>query len=107
METGHNGQNGHNGTYARSMYDGPIMKWERVPTTIPHVWIEHITLEDREVLIVNDELGGFDMDTQCETVRYSIIENTFPETRQMGRRQAGCIEVHKMEAFKTGKGLTV
>ena len=75
------------------MYNSPALTWERVPTNIPHVWIEHLRLNDRDVLIVNDEFGGLDMDTQSEMARYSLIEKTFPEVRTVGYRRSGCIEV--------------
>jgi hypothetical protein len=83
----------HNGNMGRYMYNSPALTWERVPTNIPHVWIEHLKLSDRTVLIVNDELGGFDMDTQNETVRYGLIEKTFPEIEKVGCRLGGCIEI--------------
>lgn len=82
-----------NGTFGRYMYNSPTLTWERVPTNIPHVWIEHLRLSDRDVLIVNDELGGFDMDTQSDMARYSLIEQTFPEVHNFGCRLGGCIEV--------------
>jgi hypothetical protein len=53
----------------------------------------HLKLSDRTVLIVNDELGAFDMNTQSETVRYSLIEKTFPEIEMVGCRLGGCIEI--------------
>lgn len=83
----------HNGNPGKFMYTSPSLSWERVPTNIPHVWIEHLRLQDRDVLIVNDELGGFDMDTQSEKARYSLIEKTFPEVHNVGCRLGGCIEV--------------
>jgi len=87
----------HNGNAAKYMYNSPALTWERVPTNIPHVWIEHLKLNDRDVLIVNDELGGFDMDTQSETARYSLIEKTFPDVQKVGNRCAGSIEVENDE----------
>jgi len=94
MELHHNG---HTGSY---MYNSPALTWERVPTNIPHVWIEHLKLSDRTVLIVNDELGGFDMDTQSETVRYGLIEKTFPEVEKVGCRLSGCIEIEDDETLE-------
>ncbi len=88
----------HKGIYGKDMYNTPALKWERVPTSVPHVWIEHLTLPDRDVLIVNDELGGFDMDTQSDSARYSLIEKTFPETKECGIRTGGSIEI------ENGKG---
>lgn len=87
----------HNGNAGRQMYNSPALNWERVPTNIPHVWIEHLKLSDRTVLIVNDELGGFDMDTQSEIARYSLIEKTFPEVQRIGCRQGGSIEIESDE----------
>jgi hypothetical protein len=83
----------HSGNTGKYLYNSPSLTWERVPTTIPHVWIEHLRLNDRDVLIVNDELDGFDMDTQSEKARYSLIEKTFPEVEKVGYRLGGCIEV--------------
>lgn len=83
----------HIGNGGKYMYNSPALTWERVPTKIPHVWIEHMKLGRQDVLIVNDELGGFDMDTQSETARYDLIERTFPEVRTLGHRSGGCIEV--------------
>ena len=91
----------HNGNAGRYMYNSPSLTWERVATNIPHVWIEHMKLGGRDVLIVNDELGGFDMDTQSEKVRYDLIERTFPEVRKVGYRCAGCIEVEDDDVFAT------
>jgi len=91
----------HNGNASKHIYNSPSLTWERVPTTIPHVWIEHMKLGDRDVLIVNDELGGFDMDTQSEKARYDLIERTFPEVRKFGYRYAGCIEVEDDEVSAT------
>lgn len=87
----------HNGSTGKHIYNSPALTWERVPTNIPHVWIEHLKLSDRDVLIVRDELGGFDMDTQSETARYSLIEKTFPDVQKFGNRCAGCIEVENNE----------
>ncbi len=95
----------HNG--GKYMYNSPALTWERVPTNIPHVWIEHLRLNDRDVLIVNDEFGGLDMDTQSETVRYGLIEKTFPEVRQNGNRREGCIEVEDEEMFTKIGNLTI
>ncbi len=97
----------HNGNAGRSMYNSPSLTWERVPTKIPHVWIEHMKLGDRDVLIVNDELGGFDMDTHSEKVRYDLIEKTFPEVRTVGYRRSGCIEVGYGEIAATPRGFNV
>src|SRR5512139_3193537 len=88
-----------NGTFGRYMYNSPALTWERVPTNIPHVWIEHLRINDRDVLIVNDEFGGFDMDTQSETSRYGLIDKTFPEVHNIGCRMGGCIEVEDEEMF--------
>jgi len=87
--------------------NSPSLTWERVPTNIPHVWIEHMKLGDRDVLIVNDELGGFDMDTHSEKVRYDLIEETFPEVRTIGYRRSGCIEVGDDEIAATPRGFNV
>jgi hypothetical protein len=97
----------HNGNTGKYMYNSPALTWERVPTNIPHVWIEHLKLPDRTVLIVNDELGGFDMDTQSETVRYSLIENTFPGIRQVGCRLSGCIEIEDDETAERNRNFNV
>ena len=97
----------HNGNAGRYMYNSPSLTWERVPTNIPHVWIEHMKLGDRDVFIVNDELGGFDMDTQSEMARYSLIEKTFPEVRTVGYRRSGCIEVENDEIATTPTGFNV
>ncbi len=83
----------HNGNTGKYLYNSPSLSWERVPTNIPHVWIEHLRLKDRDVLIVNDELGGFDMDTQSDMARYNLIEKTFPEVNNVGCRLGGSIEV--------------
>ncbi len=88
----------HHGIYGRYMYKSPTLTWERVHTNIPHVWIEHLRLRDRDVLIVNDELEGFDMDTQSDMARYRIIEQTFPEVHDVGCRLGGSIEVEDDEA---------
>jgi hypothetical protein len=64
----------HNGNGGKFVYNSPSLSWERMATNIPHVWIEHLRLRDRDVLIVNDELGGFDMDTHSDMARYSLIE---------------------------------
>jgi len=90
-----------NGNAGRYMYNSPAPTWERVPTKIPHVWIEHMKLGDRDVLIVNDELGGFDMDTQSEKARYDLSEKTFPEVRTVGYRRSGSIEVGDDEIAAT------
>ena len=97
----------HNGNYQRCMYKSPELTWERVATIVPHVWIEHLSLNDRDVLIVNDELGGFDRDTQSETAQYSLIETTFPEVRQAGYRRGGCIEVEHEKIFNNIGNLTI
>jgi hypothetical protein len=99
MELHHNG-----GKY---MYNSPALTWERVPTSIPHVWVEHLRLNDRDVLIVNDELGGFGMDTHNETAQYNLIETTFPEVRQVGYRHSGCIELEDDKIFAKIGNLTV
>lgn len=85
--------NGFNGNGGKSIYESPFMKWNRVPTHIPHVFIEHIRLNDRSVLILNDELAGFDIDTYSDNARYNIIEHVFPMVRQRGTRSGGTIEV--------------
>ncbi len=95
----------HNG--GKYMYNSPALTWERVPTNIPHVWIEHLRVNDRDVLIVNDELGGFDMDTQTDTAKYSLIEGTFPEVHNVGCRQGGCIEVEDDKLFTKVGNLAV
>ena len=48
-----------NGMNARgkNLYESSYMRWDRVPTHIPHVFIEHIKLNGRSVLILNAELG--------------------------------------------------
>ncbi len=97
----------HNGNASRYMYNSPALTWERVATNIPHVWIEHMKLDGCDVLIVNDELGGFDMDTQSEKVRYDLIEKTFPEVRTVGYRRSGCIEVGDGEIAPTPRGFNV
>ncbi len=97
-------QNGH---MVKNMYNSPALTWERVSTNIPHVWIEHLKLPDRTVLIVNDELGGFDMDTQSDTVRYSIIEKTFPEIEKVGCRLGGCIEIEDDKTAEKLKNVSV
>ncbi len=89
--------NGLNGNGGKNIYDSPVMKWDRVPTHIPHVFIEHIKLSDRSVLILNDELEGFDMDTYSDNVRYDIIEHVFPMLRQRGSRVGGAIEIDDSE----------
>jgi len=96
-----------NGNAGRYMYNSPAPTWERVPTKIPHVWIEHMKLGDRDVLIVNDELGGFDMDTQSEKARYDLSEKTFPEVRTVGYRRSGSIEVGDDEIAATHRGFNV
>ncbi len=96
----------HNGNASKYMYNSPSLTWERVATNIPHVWIEHMKLGGRDVLIVNDELGGFDMDTQSEKVRYDLIERTFPEVRKVGYRCAGCIEVEDDDVSATPRNFT-
>ncbi len=95
------------GNAGRYMYNSPALTWERVPTSIPHVWIEHLRLTDRDVLIVNDELGGFDMDTQSETIRYSLIEKTFPEVEKVGCRLSGSIEIEDDPAAEKLKNFAV
>jgi hypothetical protein len=97
----------HQNGSGKYMYKSLDLIWERVPTNIPHVWIEHIRLNDRDVLIVNDELGGFDRDTQSDTAQYSLIETTFPEVRQGGYRHDGCIEVEDGRIFTKIGNLTV
>jgi hypothetical protein len=97
----------HNGNLGKYMYNSPALTWERVPTNIPHVWIEHLKLSDRTVLIVNDELGGFDMDTQSETVRYGLIEKTFPEIEKVGCRLGGCIEIEDDDTAEKLKNFTL
>lgn len=89
--------NGFNGNGGRSVYESPYMKWDRVPTHIPHVFIEHIRLNDCSILILNDELDGFDMDTYSDTARYNIIERVFPMVRHRGNRSGGAIEIDEGE----------
>jgi hypothetical protein len=96
----------HNGIYGKYMYKSPTLTWERVHTNIPHVWIEHLRLNDRDVLIVNDELDGFDIDTQSEKARYSLIEKTFPGVEKVGYRLGGCIEVADDETAEKLQHLT-
>ncbi|MEN6464819.1 MAG: hypothetical protein ABFD62_06530 [Syntrophaceae bacterium] len=86
-----------NGNGGKNIYESPCMKWDRVPTHIPHVFIEHIKLNDRSVLILNDELAGFDMDTYSDNIRYKIIEQVFPMVRQRGNRSGGSIEIDEGE----------
>jgi hypothetical protein len=97
----------HNGNSGKYMYNSPALTWERVPTNIPHVWIEHLRLSDRDVLIVNDELGGFDMDTQSDAARYGLIEKTFPEVHNVGCRMGGCIEVDNGDIVANFRNLNV
>ncbi len=79
------------------MYESSYMRWQRVPTHIPHVFVEFIKVNGRSVLILNDELGGFDMDTYSDDARYKIIERVFPEVKQRGQRVGGSIEVDNEE----------
>jgi hypothetical protein len=97
----------HNGNAGKSMYASPALSWERIPTAIPYVWVEHLKLSDRTVLIVNDELGGFDMDTQSDSARYSLIEKTFPAAQKMGSRIQGSIEIEDDETVDRLKEFTL
>jgi hypothetical protein len=52
------------------------------------------------VLILNDELGGFDMDTYSDAARYRIIEEVFPIVKTRGLRVGGSIEIDYKELDK-------
>jgi len=84
----------------KNLYESSYMKWDRVPTHIPHVFIEHIKLNGRSVLILNDELGGFDMDTYSDAARCRIIEEVFPIVKTRGLRVGGSIEIDYKELDK-------
>ncbi len=81
----------------KTLYESQYMRWDRVPTHIPHVFIEFIKVNGHSVMILNDELGGFDMDTQSDSARYEIIECVFPEVKKRGYRIAGSIEIDNEE----------
>ncbi len=68
----------------KNLYESSYMRWDRVPTHIPHVFIEHIKLNGRSVLILNDELGGFDMDTYSDDARYTDHRRGLPHCEDQG-----------------------